>query len=145
MFCIFSTTACAQFRLILPERVQRLTYSFLNDLDRRFTNKLHICIELVVKRSKDKVMMCRVSGYPDTWPKLSLPGSIFRFQLPVNDFQKCLLTFKPHKLLLTFFVWGMQWTISPVSHRKMWLNLDNLWRNFKQYILRYKLRQIFSL
>ena len=25
-------------------------------------------------------------GYPDTQPKLSLPGSIFRFQLPINDF-----------------------------------------------------------
>ena len=29
-----------------------------------------------------------ISGYLDTRPKLSLPGSIFRFQLPVNDFRK---------------------------------------------------------
>ena len=28
--------------------------------------------------------LCRESGYPDTRPKLPLPDSIFRFQLPVK-------------------------------------------------------------
>ena len=39
---------------------------------------------------------CRVSWYPDTRPKLSLPGYIFQFQFSVNDFSKILAKHLSH-------------------------------------------------
>ena len=69
----------------------------------------------------DEVMLCWVSCYPDTRPKMSLHGSIFQFQL--NDFLKFQLN-----------IW---------SHTKWWKSLivcyqneDNLDEGFRRNICR---------